>query len=331
MIAAIYVALTFLSALMGLSSGAIQLRLSEAMCLLPLIFPEAIVGLTLGCAIANLVTGCVFWDIVFGSVATLIGALGAYLLRRLPEKLDFADFSGYSYGKITVQDGVIRAEEMIASLPDHVLLDDGSEYVLRLGLRKYLDDGTPSEVIVVLHGDTESYVTHEGENAMAFTQGANYTIPANLSEGRYLLVAFVATADEGIRVSRTVPLASVDFESGSVESEVAEITYEKVEDNMLVVTSRSKLYTEVVLAGDLPLTAASVLEQLTVKAMGLGIPAEDAVLELYDSESGQGTALAEGSPLVAGTYRLKYRTTSGGGADAFVYCVVTEEMLIPSA
>ena len=89
MIAAIYVALTFLSALMGLSSGAIQLRLSEAMCLLPLIFPEAIVGLTLGCAIANLVTGCVFWDIVFGSVATLIGALGAYLLRRLPEKLDF--------------------------------------------------------------------------------------------------------------------------------------------------------------------------------------------------------------------------------------------------
>ena len=252
-------------------------------------------------------------------------------LDPLPEKLDFADFSGYSYGKITVQDGVIRAEEMIASLPDHVLLDDGSEYVLRLGLRKYLDGGTPSEVIVVLHGDTESYVTHEGENAMAFTQGANYTIPTNLSEGRYLLVAFVATADEGIRVSRTVPLASVDFESGSVESEVAEITYEKVEDNMLVVTSRSKLYTEVVLAGDLPLTAASVLEQLTVKAMGSGIPAEDAVLELYDSECGQGTALAEGSPLVAGIYRLKYRTTSGGGADAFVYCVVTEEMLIPSA
>ena len=89
MIAAIYVALTMLSALMGLSSGAIQLRLSEAMCLLPLIFPEAIVGLTLGCALANFITGCAVWDIVFGSVATLIGALGAYLLRRLPEKYEF--------------------------------------------------------------------------------------------------------------------------------------------------------------------------------------------------------------------------------------------------
>ena len=90
MIAAIYVALTMLSALMGLSSGAIQLRLSEAMCLLPLILPEAIVGLTLGCALANFITGCAVWDIVFGSVATLIGALGAYLLKRLPEKYEFA-------------------------------------------------------------------------------------------------------------------------------------------------------------------------------------------------------------------------------------------------
>ena len=89
MIAAIYVALTMLSALIGLSSGAIQLRLSEAMCLLPLIFPEAIVGLTLGCALANFITGCAIWDIVFGSVATLIGAIGAYLLKRLPEKYEF--------------------------------------------------------------------------------------------------------------------------------------------------------------------------------------------------------------------------------------------------
>lgn len=89
MIAAIYVILTMLSAFMGLSGGAIQLRLSEAMCLLPLIFPEAVLGLTLGCALANLLTGCVFWDILFGSVATLMGALGAYLLRKLPEKYDF--------------------------------------------------------------------------------------------------------------------------------------------------------------------------------------------------------------------------------------------------
>lgn len=89
MIAAIYVVLTLLSSFMGLSSGAIQLRLSEALCLFPLIFPEAIAGLTIGCALANLITGSVFWDIIFGTLATLIGALGTYAMRGLPSKFDF--------------------------------------------------------------------------------------------------------------------------------------------------------------------------------------------------------------------------------------------------
>lgn len=87
LIAALYVALTYASALFGLSSGAIQFRISEMLCILPVFMPEAIVGLTLGCLISNLLTGAVVWDIIFGTVATLIGALGARLLRRLPAKL----------------------------------------------------------------------------------------------------------------------------------------------------------------------------------------------------------------------------------------------------
>ena len=86
MIASLYVALSYLSALFGLASGAIQLRLSEALCILPVIMPEAIPGLFIGCILANIVSGCVIWDIVFGSIATLIGALGCYAMRRLPEK-----------------------------------------------------------------------------------------------------------------------------------------------------------------------------------------------------------------------------------------------------
>lgn len=89
LIAALYVALTYLSALFGLSSGVIQFRISEALCILPIFMPEAIPGLAIGCMIANLATGAVFWDILFGTLATLIGALGAYLLRKLPEKLIF--------------------------------------------------------------------------------------------------------------------------------------------------------------------------------------------------------------------------------------------------
>ena len=48
--------------------------------------PEAVIGLTLGCFIANLATGAVIWDIIFGTLATLIGALGTRLLRNLPQK-----------------------------------------------------------------------------------------------------------------------------------------------------------------------------------------------------------------------------------------------------
>ena len=86
-VAAMYVALTYLASMLGLSSGVIQFRISEALCVLPIFMPEAIPGLAIGCLLSNALTGCVFWDVVFGTVATLIGAVGAYLLRKLPTRL----------------------------------------------------------------------------------------------------------------------------------------------------------------------------------------------------------------------------------------------------
>ena len=82
LIAALYVVLTLVSAVFGLSSGVIQLRLSEALCVLPFFMPEAVPGLFIGCLLANLITGCLPFDILFGSIATLLGAVGARLLGR---------------------------------------------------------------------------------------------------------------------------------------------------------------------------------------------------------------------------------------------------------
>ena len=84
MIAALYVALTYIANLFGLASGAIQVRLSEALTILPVFTASAIPGLTVGCVLANLLTGCAAWDVVFGSVATLIGAVGTRLLKDKP-------------------------------------------------------------------------------------------------------------------------------------------------------------------------------------------------------------------------------------------------------
>lgn len=80
--AAIYVVLTFAAQMMGLASGAIQFRLSEMLTILPMFTSAAIPGLAVGCLLANILTGCAIWDVVFGTLATLIGACGTYLLRK---------------------------------------------------------------------------------------------------------------------------------------------------------------------------------------------------------------------------------------------------------
>lgn len=84
LVAACYLALTYLSRIFGLDSGPIQLRLAEILCILPIFMPSSVLGLTLGCFLANLLTAAPPLDVLIGPVATLIGALGTYLLRKYP-------------------------------------------------------------------------------------------------------------------------------------------------------------------------------------------------------------------------------------------------------
>lgn len=81
-IAALYVVLTHLANAFGLASGAVQVRLSEALTVLPYFTPAAIPGLFLGCLIANLTTGLHVIDVLAGSLVTLFAAYLTYILRR---------------------------------------------------------------------------------------------------------------------------------------------------------------------------------------------------------------------------------------------------------
>ena len=80
-IAALYVALTFVFA--PISFGAVQVRIAEALTILPIFTPAAIPGLFVGCLIGNFLGGGIILDIIFGSIATLIGAIGTRLLRKV--------------------------------------------------------------------------------------------------------------------------------------------------------------------------------------------------------------------------------------------------------
>lgn len=82
LIAALYVVLTLIANSLGLANYAVQVRFSEALTILPFFTPAAIPGLFIGCILSNALTGCMLLDIIFGSLATLLGGIGTYLLRK---------------------------------------------------------------------------------------------------------------------------------------------------------------------------------------------------------------------------------------------------------
>lgn len=86
LIAALYTALTYLSAALGLAYGAVQFRLSEVLCILPIFTPYATVGLTVGCIISNIGSSLGPIDMVFGTAATLLGAV---LMRAFKTRLPY--------------------------------------------------------------------------------------------------------------------------------------------------------------------------------------------------------------------------------------------------
>lgn len=80
-IAAVYAAVTVMLA--PISYLGMQVRVSEALTVLPFIFPESVMGLFIGCLIANIYGGLGLIDIIFGSLATLIAG---YLTSRMPNQ-----------------------------------------------------------------------------------------------------------------------------------------------------------------------------------------------------------------------------------------------------
>ena len=107
MVAALYAVLSYFSNIFGLAYGPIQFRFSEALCVLPFLFPATAPGLFVGCLIANLLSPYGAMDIVVGSLATLIAAVWTSKVRHwwmawLPPVLCNAIIVGlvltYAYG-----------------------------------------------------------------------------------------------------------------------------------------------------------------------------------------------------------------------------------------
>ncbi len=81
-VGALYAALAVFSSVFGIAYGPVQCRFSEALCVLPFLFPETVWGLFAGCLIANIISPYGLLDVIFGSLATLLAALWTARCRR---------------------------------------------------------------------------------------------------------------------------------------------------------------------------------------------------------------------------------------------------------
>lgn len=85
-IAALYTVLTIFAASLNLASGAIQVRFSEVLTILPFFSFAGVPGVTIGCLVSNIVIGSDIFDIIFGTLATFIGAVGTWYIGVLFRK-----------------------------------------------------------------------------------------------------------------------------------------------------------------------------------------------------------------------------------------------------
>lgn len=84
-IAALYVAFTY--AFTPFAFGPFQIRPAEALCILPLLYIEAVPALCVGCMISNLASPYFFYDVIIGSLITLLAALITYTVSRFIKKV----------------------------------------------------------------------------------------------------------------------------------------------------------------------------------------------------------------------------------------------------
>lgn len=173
-IASLYVVLTVV--FMPISFGAIQCRISEALCLLPVLMPAAVYGVTLGCFIANIVGGALIWDVVFGTLSTFTGAFFTWhLTATFRESLArFLDETS-SGNALDSSGGAESKSEKVLSLP------------LSIRLKSALPPVISNSIIVPLVLKY-AYMLDDAYLVLCFTVGVGEIISAGIL-GNILLSA----------------------------------------------------------------------------------------------------------------------------------------------
>ncbi len=230
-------------------------------------------------------------------------------------EMSIIDLSNTHFAELTLvgngsyADGKVSVTDLTATVAENALLEKDEEYVVKLGLALKEETGFDSTRTVVLSTETEEKVTYGGTGELTLTQSGEYVLPTNLSEGEYAVVAYVATADEGVRVSdmRAVGFATVaDERLDAVEMDIA---LEKAETDALLVQYAVKNTLEVVLETGKAYDETEIEKVLLDAVLMSGYPILSEKIEA--TEDG---------------YRLKcLLPVSGRLVEAYVYCVLPKD------
>ncbi len=222
-------------------------------------------------------------------------------------------YSGAGFAEVSVTggdgeyaDGKITVTELGITISDTTLLEAGQEYVIKLGLSLENEGRIEGVHTVALSAESEQMVEFSGEGDLAIVQSGEYALPHNVSQGEYVVVAYVATADEGIRVSEMQPLGFVNSADGEIQSAAMDICVTKTQENTLIVKYTIKNTLRVELEAGRQYGREEIERLLLNAVLNNGYPLFDEVVEQTDNG-----------------YRLKCLLPIDGElTEAYVYCEV---------
>lgn len=219
--------------------------------------------------------------------------------RSLPRNLSFAELVLLAGDGNRFDGKSILLSGVSASTDDLTLFEEGEAYVLRVGLSLLDADGNPSGVnTVALAGGEAMPLTFTGD-ALTLTASGAYTLPTALDRGRYAVVAYVATADEGIRVSEIEKLAFVHIEEGEIASHEMAVTAHAEGEHLIIRYEISRTHAVTVKATKDSYTYEELARLLTIEVLSYGTPYRGAAVE-----DASGTPLDENGSFGRGTYLM---------------------------
>ena len=236
---------------------------------------------------------------------------------------DFSKIDSAQCGSVTMSDNQITVNNMNVTVNDTAIFDQKEKYTVRLALAKFVD-GSESDYDNAVIMDCEGAdLTEFTGSAITLNQSATYTLPRCASEGKYTVVAYVATED-GIRVSEMIPVIFSEDVEAADNYDGLKIDYKTNEKHELRIDCSISI--DVYIKPE-DVNAESTYDQLyesfrqSVSENGYFIA--EAEVELYDEATDTGTVLGSDADITNGIYRMRYSKQVGNSdLNGYVYYII---------